>query len=161
MKPNFLFSLLIIVALVILACEKDSSNPVEPTTLATEVWGFIMNDDSTSYGETTFEKKSNGSITGAADWHFMFANAAVECPFESGTVIVADTVISVSATGTATNSAAPIGFQSSPFVVSVTGVAHNGLSYGSWSITFSTFGWPALVQGTFAAARTSGSGITN
>jgi hypothetical protein len=155
---NLLFSCLILLAYM--GCAEDSSNPSAATIIATEVWEFIMDDDSSNYGETTFEKKSNGSIVARANWHFLYGDVPVECPFENGTVTLADTLMSILANGTATNSYAPPGFQNSTFTLNADGQVANGHSSGLWNIAFSTLGWPASVQGSFLATRKSGSGIT-
>jgi hypothetical protein len=158
------YTIVCIVLLSILAlstgCKKDENNPAAPTVVATEEWGFIMNNDSSNHGQTIFEKKSDGSTSGKAVWYFDYLNSQVQCPFEGGSVTVADTAITVTAKGTATNSAAPTGYQTSAFTVQVTGSAYNGLSYGTWSISFTTLGWPMSLSGTFTATRISGNGIT-
>ena len=161
MKHPIRLCILISIILILMSCSEDKNNPASPTVVATEVWGFIMNDDSTNHGETTFIKKSNGIITQNALWYFGYQNAIVECPFENGTVTIADSIMSIVAQGTANNPVAPPGFQNSSFGINVGGIIRNGRSHGSWSISFSTFGWPALLQGTFTAIRKSGSGITN
>jgi hypothetical protein len=160
MKVCTCFTILLSILLIFIACQKDKNNPAAPTIVATEVWGYIIDNDSTNHGDATFEKKSDGNITESANWFFGFQNTIVECPFEGGKVTVADTVLSISAQGTATNPAAPTGYQNSAFTINISGSAHNGQSSGVWSIAFSTLGWPSTLQGTFSATRKSGSGIT-
>jgi len=146
--------------LLILGCTTVDN---EPTIVATEVWEFIMDNDSSNHGEATFEKKSDGSITTTAIWIFISDGYPVECPVEEGTLIVNGDSIQVSGQGVATNPnpTIPAGYNTSPFTINVKGTAHDGQAQGEWSIAFTTFGWPPTKQGTFTARRQSGSGITN
>jgi len=160
MKLSIGLAILLTLFFISNGCKKDENNPASSTAAATEVWNFIMDYDSSSYGQTTFEKKSDGTISGKATWQYVYQGITIQCPFEGGTVTVADTIISISAQGTATNAAAPAGYQTSPFTLSVSGIAHNGESYGAWSINFSTTGWPSSAAGMYTAMRQSGSGIT-
>lgn len=138
-------------------------NPTEPTLVAIEVWGFIMDNDSANHGEATFKKLSDGTITTNAIWHFLSGNDMVSCPIEEGNVLIKGDSLKVTAQGTATNSnpQIPPGFNTSPFTINVKGTTHNGTASGQWQIFFTTFGWPPTIQGTFTAVRKSGSGITN
>lgn len=160
MKPNTYYAILLSILTILIGCTKDENNPTAPTIVATEEWEFIMDNDSSNHGQATFEKKSDGSVSAQAIWYFVYQGSTVQCPFESGDVTVADTAISYTGQGTATNPAAPTGYQNSAFTVNVSGVAYNGNSHGTWSIAFTTFGWPSNLQGTFIGTRKSGSGIT-
>jgi len=155
MKRLHSITVLLAVLLFSTACEKE-----EVVVEATEVWQYIMDNDSTKYGQATFEKLSDGTITEDAQWYFPYQDTLVTCIFENGTVVVADTLISITAQGIATNPRAPSGYQSSAFSINVNGSARNGHSSGTWTINFATYGWPSPLQGTFIGTRTSGSGIT-
>lgn len=48
----------------------------------------------------------------------------------------------------------------SPFELVLQGNVNNGAATGTYTITFSSFGWPSKVEGSFTATRISGSGIT-
>ncbi len=128
------------------------------TVVATEEWGVIMDNDSANYGQQTFELNSDGSIISSGNWHV----DGVDCPFQNASVIISDTIFSFTATGTATNPnpSIPAPYKTSPFTLNVTASAHNGISYATWSIIFSTQGWPPTVQGVSFATRKSGSGVT-
>jgi len=160
MKLNIRFAILLFVLLALIGCKKDEDNPITPTVGAKEEWEFIMNNNSSNHGQITFENKSDGHISENAIWYFVYQGSTVQCPFEDGTVTLTDTAISITAQGTATNPAAPSGYQTSAFNVNLSGSAYNGIAYGTWSITFSTFGWPSQIAGTFTATRKSGSGVT-
>jgi hypothetical protein len=116
-----------------------------------------MDNDPLGNGEETFMKNNDGSITSSGTWDF----DGVVCTYQNGVLVVNDTLITFTALGTATNSAAPTGYQISSFDLSVEGTAHSGQGIQNWVITFSTFGWPDSLSGTAEATRTSGSGITN
>ncbi|MGD1045688.1 MAG: hypothetical protein ABR936_10235 [Bacteroidota bacterium] len=160
MKLNIRFAILLSLLLFHIGCKKDESNPIAPTVVATEEWEFIINNDSSNHGQITFEKTSDGHVSENAIWYFVYQDSTVQCPFKGGNVTITDTTISIIAQGTATYPAAPVGYQTSAFNVNLSGSAHNGISYGTWGITFSTFGWPSQIAGTFTATRKSGSGIT-
>jgi hypothetical protein len=161
MKIKICFAIMLSMLTILNGCSKDDNNPTAPTVVAIENWNFILNDNSSNHGQTTFEKKSDGSISEKSDWYFVYEGATVQCPFEGGKVTIADTAISFTAQGTATNPDAPAGYQKSAFTVNVSGFAHNGNSSGTWNITFLTEGWPSNLEGIFLATRKSGSGITN
>jgi hypothetical protein len=137
------------------SCKKDDSTP---TVVATEEWGYIMDSDSTNYGHQTFVKKSDGNITSSGSWTYQ---GMVVCQFQNAIVSINDTIISFTATGTATNPAAPVGYTTSPFTLNVNGNAHNGKSYETYTISFTTSGWPPVLNGISVGTRISGSGVTN
>jgi hypothetical protein len=131
-----------------------------PTIIASEEWGAIMDNDSADHGQQTFNKYSDGSFLTNGTWYYDYNGATVECPFSGGTAVFIDTVMTFSAQGTATNPAARVGYQTSPFVLTVAGIVHNGRSYGTWVNAFTTTGWPSTLQGTFTATKLNGSGVT-
>ena len=160
MKRNICFAIFLSIIIVHIGCKKDEKNPIATTVVASEVWGFISSNDSANHSEQTLEKKSDGSVAVNGTWYFVYQGSTVQCSISSGTAIIADTVISMTTQGTANDPSAPTGYQSSAFTSNVTGIAHNGKSSGTWSLTFSTYGWPSMLQGTYTATRKSGSGIT-
>jgi hypothetical protein len=144
------------------SCKKDEkkTDPTPtpaPTVVATEEWGVVMNNDTTNNGQHTLTKKSDGTITTSGSWTFQ----GTTCPFQNAAVTVTDTIFSFTATGIATNPAAPVGYNTSPFTLHVDGITHNGVAQDVWTIGFTTFGWPTGLNGTAVGTRTSGSGITN
>ncbi|MFA7710719.1 MAG: hypothetical protein WCY30_06410 [Candidatus Neomarinimicrobiota bacterium] len=163
MRNKISLIVLLTVTLFILGCLNDDDNPTAPTIVATEEWGFIMDNDSANHGEATLEKKSDGSISTNAVWNFVQDGYNVECPVESGEVIVNGDSILVTAQGIATNSNPniPAGYNTSSFTINIIGYANDGQSHGDWGIGFSTYGWPQTLQGTYTATRKSGAGVTN
>lgn len=151
MRLHYTFTALLAMTLAFTGCEEDEPEPV------TEVWTVIMDGDPDRNGEETFVKNDDGTITSSGTWVF----SGVTCTYQNGVLVVNDTLISFTAQGTATNPAAPQGYQTSPFTLEVEGTAHNGQGVQNWAITFSTFGWPDPLTGTAEATRISGSGITN
>jgi len=163
MKHYLCFTMLPLIMLAFTGCKKDGSNPAAAPAqniVASESWDSIVDGDSSNHSQHTFERKSDGSITTNGTWYYSAQGAEVQCSFTDGDVAVVDTVVIFTAQGTATNSAAPAGHQTSPFTFSTAGIAYNGKAYGTYSITFSTYGWPTNRQGIFAAKRMSGNGIT-
>lgn len=165
MKRFFLLLILVAIACSAFAqtkmfINKTSGTDSTPTVIASEEWRAIMDNDSTNQVLQTFEKYSDGSFTTNGTWNYVYQGSTVQFPFSDGTAIIVDTVFSFTAQGTATNPAAPSGHQSSAFTLNVTGIAHNGKSSGTYTISFSAVGWPAMLQGTFTATKISGSGIT-
>jgi len=159
-KRNVFFAILLIILIVFAGCKKDESNPAAVSIAATEEWSAITDNDSTNHGQLTYKKSSDGSIAVNGTWQYPYQGTTVQFVISSGTATVVDTVISLSVQGTATNPAAPAGFQTSAFNESISGTAHNGKSVGTYTISFSTLGWPSNLQGIFSATRISGSGVT-
>jgi hypothetical protein len=152
----------IIFLILITGCKKDEDNPASGDTsiVATEEWAAVMDGDSSNHGLHRFDKKSDGSITTTGTHYYNNQGTEVVCPFANGEVTVNDSNVVFTAKGTATNPAAPAGYQSSPFTFSTIGVAKSGQAYGTYTIKFSTFGWPSEINGTFISTKTKGSGIT-
>jgi hypothetical protein len=162
MKQYLFIALLAGIVTLLIGCKEDS-NPASGgtrTKTSTEAWSAIMDNDSSNHGTHTFDKYSDGSVATTGTWYYAYNGIEVECPFSEGTVMVNDSVVTFTAHGTATNPAAPSGYQTSAFTFATTGVARNGTAYGSYTISFTTVGWPTNLQGTFTSSRTSGSGIT-
>ncbi|OQX94982.1 hypothetical protein B6I21_07770 [candidate division KSB1 bacterium 4572_119] len=157
-KLQIILSILIIFALSIISCEKDSGT--EPNNIiATEKWEHIA-DEGLGSGNWTFEKMEDNSITVDGTWLYSYssfgATLEVTCPFSDGTVTVSEANMSFTASGTATIP----NFGSSPFDLAVTGTCSNGEGEGTYIITFSTEGWPDKIEGNWTGSRSSGSGIT-
>jgi hypothetical protein len=160
MKRNICFAIPLFILIVFAGCKKDESNPAAGSAAATEEWAAITDNDSTNHGQLTYKKYADGSIAVNGTWLYPYQDTTVHFIISSGTATVVDTAISLSVQGTATNPAAPAGFQSSAFTESIIGSAHNGKSAGTYTITFTTYGWPSNLQGIFTATRISGSGVT-
>jgi hypothetical protein len=131
----------------------------EMIPIASEEWGFILDNDSANHGQLNFEKYSN-RITVNGSWRSMYQGSIIQGVISSGTATVADTIISMTLHGTATNLDAPYGHQNSLFTESLGGSAYNGISSGTYSLDFSATGWPSNIQGSFDATRLNGSGVT-
>jgi Secretion system C-terminal sorting domain len=114
-------------------------------------------NDTANHGQITFNKYSDGSISVSGYW---YRGAAVQGVVSSGTATLVDTVFSIAEQGMATDPTARVGYQNSAFIDSVSGIARNGKSSGTYGIFFSTYGWPSNLQGIFTATKISGSGIT-
>lgn len=152
---------LLVLLVVLIGCKKDEGSPVVPTVIATEEWDVTMNNDTANYGQQTLEKKSDGSVAVQGGWYFASQGLTLQCPFSDGTATISDTNIALIMHGTATYPGAPVGYQTSAFILSVSGSAYNGKSSGTFSFTYSTYGWPSGKSGTFTATRKSGNGVTN
>jgi hypothetical protein len=146
--------------IIFIGCKKNESNPVTPTVVALEEWGTIADNDSTNLGQLTFKKYSDGSVAVSGMWNHVNQGATLQSVISSGTATIADTIISITIQGTATYSGAPPGYNSSAYTESMSGSAYNGKSSGTYTITYSGYGWPSNVQGLFNATRISGTGIT-
>jgi hypothetical protein len=125
----------------------------------TEQWELIFNDGLGS-GNCTLNNGQNGTVTANGNWTYNYQGANVSGPYSNAPVTIAGASISITASGTATNPSAPPGYQTSPFTSSISGKACNGNGSGTFTITFTTFGWPSSISGTWTGTRKSGSGIT-
>jgi hypothetical protein len=159
-KRNICFAIPLFILIVFSGCKKNDSNPVAASVAATEEWRGITDNDSTNHGQLTYKKSLDGSIAVNGTWQYPYQGTTVQFVISSGTATIVDTAISITVQGTATNPAAPVGFQTSAFTESISGSAYNGKSVGTYTVTFSTFGWPSNLQGIFTATRISGSGVT-
>ena len=126
----------------------------EASAAKTEQWELIGS------GNCTLIEGQNGTITANGNWIYNYQGAIVSGPYSNAPVTIAGSSISITASGTATNPSAPPGYQTSPFTSSISGKACNGHGSGAFTITFTTFGWPSSISGTWKGTRTSGSGIT-
>ena len=125
----------------------------------TEQWGLIL-DGGPGSGNCTLIEKQDGTITADGDWVYTYQGANVSGPYSDAPVTITGSSISFTASGTATNPSAPVGYQISPFTLSITGTAFSGHGSGTFTLTFTTFGWPSNISGDWEGTRTSGSGIT-
>jgi hypothetical protein len=154
MKKNIMLCSLLLVGILVSSCKKDrSSSNEDPTAVATEKWNTYMDNDNSNYGQETFEKKSDGSITVRASWHVNETN----CSYQNVIMTINDTIISYTASGIAIWQPDPT--DKSSFILYIIGSAHNGKSSGNYHINFTT--WQEEYQGSFSATRISGSGVTN
>ncbi len=161
MKINICVTILLALAISVMGCQKDAGNPAGPSVIATEEWQFIMDNDTASLAQMTYQKKSDGSVVAvSATWRSANDGNALYGQCEEGIVTISDTIISIASQGTAILSGAPEGYRNSPFTLTIDGSARNGLAAGNWTVNFSAIGWPPSKSGTFTATRSSGSGIT-
>ncbi len=132
-----------------------SSNDDRPA-MTTERWKSIV-DRGGGKGVWTLTKKSDGTVTVTGEWTYLDSTT---CPFTGGRVIISGSSLSFTATGTATNSSAPSGYQDSPFTLNVKGELRDGGGIGTYTITFSNPAWPSGLSGEWTATRTEGKGVT-
>ncbi|MGA7161600.1 MAG: hypothetical protein WBZ48_11400 [Bacteroidota bacterium] len=158
MKANIY---ILILVFVLIGCKKDDGSPVGPTVIATEDWSLAMDNDTSSHGEQTLEKKSDGTVAAEGGWYFVSQGLTLQCPFSDGTATISDTNISMIVHGIARYPGAPAGYQTSAFTLSANGGTFHGRSSGTFSFTYSTYGWPSGKSGTFNGVRTNGNGVTN
>jgi len=125
--------------------------------VATERWTSTA-DGGNDKGMWTVSKKSDGQVVVSGVWTYL---GTVNCPFTGGSVTISGPVFSFIATGTATNSSAPSGYQDSPFTLEVKGETRSGQGSGSYAMSFTTAGWPQDFSGTWTATRIEGGGITD
>jgi hypothetical protein len=133
----------------------------EASAAKTEQWELVFNGGQGS-GNCTLNKGQNGNVTADGNWTYNYQGTNVSGPYSNAPVTIAGASISIAASGTATNPnpSVPPAYQTSPFTSSISGRACNGHGSGTFAITFTTFGWPSSISGTWTGARKSGSGIT-
>ena len=131
----------------------------EASAAKTEQWELIFNGGQGN-GNCTLNKGQNGTVTADGNWTYNYQGDNVSGPYSNAPVTIAGSSISITASGTATNPSAPPGYQTSPFTSSISGKACNGHVNGTFTIAFTTFGWPSSISGTWKGTRTSGRGIT-
>lgn len=129
-------------------------NPV----VATERWESTTERGS-GEGEWTLTKQSDGTLSIAGKWTYMYMGTAT-CPFNEGIVTMEGPSFTFIAKGEATNISAPPGYQTSPFTLKVKGETRSGEASGTYTITFSVLEWPPGVSEKWTAIRTAGEGIT-
>jgi len=125
----------------------------------TEQWEYVL-DGGQGSGNLTLNEKQDGTITADGDFTYSYQGYEISGPHTEAPVTIAGSSISMTATGTATNPTAPPGYQTSPFTLNVIGTMYNGEGSGTFTITFTTLGWPSSISGSWEGTRTSGSGIT-
>jgi hypothetical protein len=146
--------IVLLAASLIVSVPGTGSSAAGATT--TERWQARA-DSGSDKGEWTLAKNADGQVAVTGVWTYM---GTVRCPFTGGSMKIAGPVISFVATGTATNTDAPPGYQESPFTLEVKGEAAGGKGSGSYAIRFATAGWPQDFSGTWQATRVEGTGIT-
>jgi hypothetical protein len=124
-----------------------------------EQWKLNFNDGQGS-GNLTLIKKPDGNVTADGDWIYTYQGDDVSASYSGAPVTIAGSSISITTSGIATNPSAPPGYQTSPFTSVVSGKACNGRGSGTFTTTFTTYGWPPSLSGSWEGTRTSGSGIT-
>ena len=123
----------------------------EAAAVKTEQWELIFNGGQ-GRGNCTLNKGQNGTVTADGNWTYNYQGANVSVPYSNAPVTIAGASISITASGTATNPSAPPGYQTSPFTSSISGKACNGHGSGTFTITFTTLGWPSSISGTLEGA---------
>ena len=124
-----------------------------------EEWEISV-DSGSGYGQWTGKENSDGSITVDGEWTYVYNGAEVNCPFTNGIGEVSGESFSFSATGTATVSGAPAGYNTSIFTLNVSGTTANNFGNGDYRISFNQFGWPSTLSGDWHGDLISGGGIT-
>jgi hypothetical protein len=165
MKRIILFSIFLVFFISIYSCN-DSTNPVTGlTNVATEIWKSFADGDTINSGTWNLYKKSDNSKTIVGTWKETDDSNIVSCPFNEGplsmTIFDSTFLISFNASGTATNSGLPPGFQTSPFNLKVSGMGNLINAVGNYTIKFTATGWPDSVTGYWNAIKQSGSGVSH
>ena len=143
--------LIVLVISFVMVPEASSGN--------TEQWGLILSGGQGS-GNCTLIEKQDGTVTADGDWVYTYQGADASGPYLDASVTIAGSSISIMASGTATNPSAPPGYKTSPFTLSISGIAYNGYGSGTFAINFTASGWPSIISGGWEGTRESGSGIT-
>jgi hypothetical protein len=131
----------------------------EAFSAKTEQWELIL-DGGQGSGNCTLIEQQDGTIRADGDWIYTYQGADVSGPYSDAPVTIAGSALSITASGTATNPSANPGYQTSPFTLSISGTAYNGHGNGTFGLTFTTYGWPSSLSGSWEGTRTSGRGIT-
>ncbi len=131
----------------------------EASSAKTEQWELIL-DGGQGSGNCTLIEQQDGTVTADGDWIYTYQGADVSGPYFGAAVTIAGSSIAITGSGTATNPSAPPGYQTSYFTLSISGTAYNGHGSGPLTMTFTTYGWPPSLSGSWEGTRTSGSGIT-
>jgi hypothetical protein len=148
--------IVLLAASLIVSVPGTGSSAAGGPATATERWQARA-DNGSDKGQWTLAKNAEGQVAVTGVWTYM---GTVKCPFTGGSLKISGPVISFVATGTATNTDAPPGYQESPFTLEVKGEAAGGKGSGSYTIHFSTAGWPQDFSGTWQATRVEGTSIT-
>jgi hypothetical protein len=130
-----------------------------PGSYVSEQWELIL-DGGQGSGNCILVEKQDKTVTAYGDWVYTYQGEDVSGSYSDAPATVTDSSISFTASGTATNPSAPPGYQTSPFTLNLSGTAYNGHGSGTFELTFSTFGWPSSLSGSWEGTRTSGRGIT-
>jgi hypothetical protein len=134
----------------------------DSSVVATERWQWAI-DYGNGTGVFTFSKQTDGrvvvdgQVVVSVAWEYI---GTVTCPFAGGSVTISGPVFSFIAKGTATHSAAPVGYQDAPFTLEVKGEATGGKASGSFTINFLNPEWPPNLSGKWTATRIEGGGIS-
>jgi hypothetical protein len=142
---------------VLLVFALSGTGHAQSPAAATEKWQSVV-DDGKGTGEWTFTRKADGQVDVSGIWIY---DKTVKCPFTTGRVTIASySAFSFIVKGTATDSAAPSGYQQSQFTLEVKGQAADGKVSGTYAISFYTEGWPRNLTGKWTASKVEGGGIT-
>jgi hypothetical protein len=137
-----------------------SNDPAGPSATASETW--LINDVGTqNYCDLTFSKYDNGSVSVSGKWYYDFFGYRVTCSFMSGIASIADTSVSISASGTASYPPDSTGqAETSAFTMQMIGSFKAGKARGGWEIHFADTLWEGWIEpGDFTGTIQSGSGI--
>ena len=147
-----IFSLLIVLAISFVLVPKAFSGK-------TEQWELIL-DGGQGSGNCTLIEQQDGTVTADGDWIYNYQGVDVSGPYSDAPVTIAGSSILISASGIATNPSVSPEYQTSPFTLNISGKAYIGHGSGTFAFTFTTYGWPPSLSGSWEGTRTSGMGIT-
>ncbi|MBN1154745.1 hypothetical protein JXB12_07480 [candidate division KSB1 bacterium] len=145
------------------SCDEDKKvTGPDDSFIATEEWNSIA-DEGIGNGTWEFSMEEDSSVIVDGEWIYNFelippTSFEIKCPFNNGQVTISGPSISFIASGTAKFVADPK--QTSPFTLNIEGTTNQGQGNGSYTISFTTEGWPPQLAGNWTASRTDGSGIT-
>jgi hypothetical protein len=130
--------------------------------VASETWKFIDVATSQNWATLTLSKLSNGGVSSQGSFTYTFYGNTITCTSMSGTATIIDSSVSITTAGTAAYPPDTSGHvESSPFQLAFNGLFKNGISSGTWNITFTDSVWQGWISpGRFTGTLQSGSGVT-
>lgn len=152
----------LILFIIVIISYRCSNDPAGPTATASETW--LVNDVGTqNYCDLSFSKYDNGSVSVSGKWYYEFFGYRITCSFMSGSAVIVDSSVTISATGTASYPPDSSGLaDTSPFTLQMDGSFKAGIARGEWEIHFADTLWEGWVDpGDFTGTIQSGSGITS
>jgi len=144
-----------LLATLMTGCKDDGDSSGPDDVLATETWTVDI-DEGTGNGlwTATLHVDSTRTIAGS------FNIDMVTSSFVSATLEMEGSQMYFNATGTAKNTEAPAGYQTSDFTLQCYGVLEGGAGAGAYNISFTQTGWPETLYGAWTGAMTDGEGVT-
>ena len=149
----------VLACLILFGC--SGNNPAGPSAVASETWKFVDVVISQNWATLTLSKLSNGGVSCQGSFTYSFYGNTITCASMSGTATIKDSSVSITMSGTAAYPPDSSGHvESSAFQLVLNGLFKNGISSGTWNITFTNSLWQGWVKpSSFTGALQSGSGV--